>query len=65
MHSSDNIGVMINEEADGVKKELFNSLKYRYQNNLEPLRGSTFVSDYVQLLYYKCNKKIQIVVDHI
>ena len=36
MHSkSDNIEIMINDEADEVKKELFDSLKKRYQNNLE------------------------------
>ena len=31
MHSkSDNIEIMINDEADEVMKELFNSLKNRY-----------------------------------
>ena len=36
MHSkSDNIEIMINNEADEVIKELFDSLKNRYQNNLE------------------------------
>ena len=36
MHSkSDNIEIMINDEADEVKKELFDALKKRYQNNLE------------------------------
>ena len=35
MHSkSDNIEIMINNEADEVIKELFDSLKHRYQNNL-------------------------------
>ena len=35
MHpKSDNIEIMINEEADQVIKELFDSLKIRYQNNL-------------------------------
>ena len=35
MHSkSDNIEVMINDEADEVIKELFASLKNRYQSNL-------------------------------
>ena len=37
-------------------KELFDSLKNRYQNNQESIRGSGFVCDYVQLLYYKCHK---------
>ena len=31
----DNIEIMINDEADEVVKELFDSLKNRYQNNLE------------------------------
>ena len=47
---------MINDEADEVIKELFKSLKNRYQNNLESTRGSEFAFDYVHLLYYKCQK---------
>ena len=47
---------MINVEADEVIKELFNSLKNRYQNNLESMKGTEFVFDYVHLLYYKCHK---------
>ena len=43
---------MINDEVDEVIKELFDSVKNRYQNNLEPMKE--FVFDYVQLLYYKC-----------
>ena len=35
--------------------ELFDSLKNRYQNNLESMRDSEFVFDYVQLLDYKCH----------
>ena len=55
MHSkSDNIEIMINDEADEVVKELFDSLKNRYQNNLELMNGSIF--NYVQLLYYNCHK---------
>ena len=57
MHSkSDNIEIMINGEADEVIKELFDSLKHRYQNNLESMKDSEFVFDYVQLLYYKYHK---------
>ena len=57
MHSkSDNIEIMINDEADEVIKELFDSLKNRYQNNLESMKGSEFVFDYVHLMYYKCHK---------
>ena len=47
---------MISEEADEVIKELFDSLKNRYQNNLESMKGGEFVLDYVWLLYYKCHK---------
>ena len=36
MHSKiDNIELMINDETDEVIKELFNSLKNRYQDNLK------------------------------
>ena len=45
---------MISDEVDKVIKNI--SLKNRYQNNLESMRGSEFVFDYAQLLYYKCHK---------
>ena len=58
MHSkSDNIEIMINDEADEVIKELFDSLKDRYQNNLKSMKDSEFVFDCVHLLYYKCHLK--------
>ena len=47
---------MINDEADEVIKELSDSLKNRYQNNLDFMKGSEFVFNYVQLMYYKCHK---------
>ena len=57
MHSkSDNMEIMINDEANEVIKKLFGSLKNRYQNNLQPMKGSEFLFDYVHLLYYKCYK---------
>ena len=57
MHQkNDNIEIMVNDEADEVMKKLFKSLKNRYQNNLESMKGSEFVFDYVHLLYYKCHK---------
>ena len=57
MHSkSDNIEIMINDVTDEIIEGLFNSLKNRYQNNLQSMRGSEFAFDYVQLLYYKCHK---------
>ena len=47
----DDIEIMINDEADEVIEELFKSLKNRYQNNLESMKGSEFVFDYDYLLY--------------
>ena len=44
---SDNIKIMISGEADEVKEKLFNLLKKRYQNNLQSMRDSEFVIDYV------------------
>ena len=46
-------------------EELFDSLKDKYQNNLESMRSKEFVFDFVHLLCYKCHKKIRIVVDNI
>ena len=57
MHSkSVDIEIMSSDEAVKVLKKLFDSIKNRYQNNLESMRGSKFVFDYVQLLYCKCDK---------
>ena len=54
MHSkSDITEIMINHEADEVIKELFDSLKSRYQNNLQSIKGNKFFFDYVHLLYSK------------
>ena len=58
MHSqSDNIEIMINDETDEVISKLFHSLKDKYQNNSEWIKGSDFVFDYVHLLHYKCHKR--------
>ena len=57
MHSkTDYKKIMISDLTDEVIGKLFNSLKNRYQNNLQLMRGSDFILDYVQLLYYKCHK---------
>ena len=53
MSSKRNIEILMNDKADKVIKELFDSLKNRYQNNLESIKGSEFVLGYVHLLYYK------------
>ena len=47
---------MINDEEMKLYKKFFDSLKNRYQNNVESMKGSEFVFDYVHLLYYKCYK---------
>ena len=52
MHSkSDNIKILTNDEVDEVIKEFINSPKNRYQNNLESMKGSEFLFDYVHLMY--------------
>ena len=57
MHSKSNsIEVMINDKADEVIKEPFDSLKNRNQNNLESMKSSKFILDYVLLMYCKCHK---------
>ena len=57
MHSkNENIEIIINDKADENKEELFKSLKNRYQNNLEQIKDSNFVFDYIYLLHYKCHK---------
>ena len=47
---------MINDETDDVIKKCFDSLKNRYQNNLESMKGSEFVFQYFHLLFDKCHK---------
>ena len=58
MHSkSDNIEFMPYHNANEVVNELFRSLLSRYQIGFETsMRGSDFIFDSVQLLYYKCHK---------
>ena len=44
-------------DANEVIDKLFESLRSRYQGNLETLmRGSDFIFESVQLIYYKCHK---------
>ena len=58
MHSKcDNTEKMINDVADEVIEEPFESLYNGYQSNLEKwMKDSDFVFDCVYLLYYKCHK---------
>ena len=39
-----------------LSKNIYNSFKNSYQNNLGSMRKSKFVFDYVNLLHYKCHK---------
>ena len=48
--------IMINDETDEIIKEIFHSLKNRYQNNLESIKDSEFLFNYVHLLNYKYHK---------
>ena len=58
MHSnSDNIKLASYNDANKVVDKLFESLRSRYQDNLETsMRGSDFIFDSVQLMHYKCHK---------
>ena len=53
MHSkSDNVEIMIKDEADEDIEELFESLLNRYQNSLETsMKGSEFIFDYASLYF--------------
>ena len=66
MHSrSDNIEIVINDEADKVIKELSDSLKNRSQNNLKSTKGNKFF--FIMLIYCITNiiKEFPIMVDQI
>ena len=57
----DDIEIMMSNEADEVIKDLSESLKKIYQNNLEKsMGGSEFSFDYLHLLYYIYHKIIPV-----
>ena len=58
MHTtSDNIESMIGNERNEIIKEHFESLLQKYQEGLEKsMKGSEFVFDNIDLLYYKLHK---------
>ena len=58
MHStSNNIKFTPYSDVNEVIDELFESLCWRYQGNLETsMKGSDFIFDSAQLIYYKCDK---------
>ena len=50
---SDNIDILMGNKRDDIIKELFKSLLQKYQEGLkESMRGSEFIFDSVNLLYY-------------
>ena len=58
MHTkSDNVEIMMGSGTDEIIEELFKSLLQRYQEGLEEsMRGSEFIFDSVDALYYDLNK---------
>ena len=58
MHSnSDAIEITIYHKANKVIKQLLESILNRYKIRLETsMKGSDFIFDCVNLLYYKCHK---------
>ena len=58
MHTeSNNVELMIGSETDEIIEDLFESFSQRYQEGLEqPMRGSEFVYESVDVLYYNLNK---------
>ena len=54
---SNNVEIMMGGEIDEIIKELFKSFLQRYQEGLEKsIRGSEFIFDSVDALYYDLNK---------
>ena len=54
---SDNIEILVGNETDEISEDLFDSLLKRHQKGLEEsMKGSEFVFDNVDCLYYKLHK---------
>ena len=58
MHAErENVEIMMGSETDEIIEKLFKSLLQRYQDGLkESTKGSEFILDSVDLLYYDHNK---------
>ena len=58
MHTkSNNVEIMVGSETDEIIKDLFESFLQNYQEGLEEsMRGSEFVYDSIDVLYYTLNK---------
>ena len=54
MHSkSNNIEIMIGNETDEINEEILESFLQKYQKSLEePMKGTKFVFDSIDLLHY-------------
>ena len=54
---SNNVEIMVGSETNEIIIDLFRSFLQKYQEGLEePMRGSEFVYDCVDVLYYNLNK---------
>ena len=54
---SNNVGIMMGSETDEIIEEFFKSFLQRYQERLEEsMKGSEFIFDAVDALYYNLNK---------
>ena len=53
---SNSINFTSYKDTKEIVNEFFESLLSRYQDNLKVFRGSDFIFDSVQVLYYKCHK---------
>ena len=52
-----NVEIMMSSETDEIIEDLIKSLQQRYQEGLEEsMRGSEFIFDSVDALYYDLNK---------
>ena len=58
MHSkSDNMEIMINDKVNKVTEEICDSLRNRYQKNLEKeMKDRDLIFDCAHLLCYKCHE---------
>ena len=58
---SDNIDIMTDNETGKINEELLESLLQKYQKGLEEsMKGSEFVFDSIDLLYYKLRNKVSL-----
>ena len=60
MHTkNDNIEIIMGSETNEIIEKLRKSLLQKYQEGLEePMRGSEFIHDSVDLLYYLFKKQV-------